>query len=78
MTDHILTIRADDTQKTLALENPEADKLIDFLESHEMVFKYCRICDLIIPDHSSMEAHFLLKSHKKTREELGIKDSEDH
>jgi hypothetical protein len=71
-------VRADDTQKTIPLETLEADKLIDHLENHELIFKYCRLCDLAIPDHSSMEAHFMLKSHKKTREELGIKESEDH
>jgi hypothetical protein len=42
------------------------------------VVRYCRLCDLVIPDHSTNEAHVQLKSHRKTREELGIKENEDY
>ena len=47
------------------------------MESHEFQLRYCRLCDLIIPDHCSNESHILVKSHKKIREELGIKENED-
>jgi hypothetical protein len=33
---------------------------------------------LVIPDHSTNEAHVQIKSHRKTREELGIKENEDY
>ncbi len=52
-------------------------KLIDYLEQNELIFKYCRLCDLIIPDHHSAENHLQLKSHKRTRDDMGIKDHED-
>ena len=39
--------------------------------------RFCRLCDLIIPEHCNNEAHIQQKAHKKTREELGIKESED-
>ena len=61
----------------MAFEGSDADKVIDYLESHELNMKYCRLCDLLIPDHMSMEVHVQIKSHKKTREELGIKEAED-
>jgi hypothetical protein len=32
---------------------------------------------LIIPEHCTNEAHVQTKSHKKTRDELGIKEIED-
>jgi len=41
----------------MAFEGSDADKVIDYLESHELNMKYCRLCDLLIPDHMSMEVH---------------------
>jgi hypothetical protein len=38
--------------------------------------RYCRMCELIIPDNQTIEGHLALKSHKKTREELWIKEWE--
>ena len=61
----------------MGFEGSDADKVIDYLETHELNIKYCRLCDLLIPDHMSMEVHLQIKSHKKTREDLGIKESED-
>ena len=42
-----------------------------------MHLKYCRLCELIIPDHCSAETHLQIKSHKRTRDDLGIKELED-
>jgi hypothetical protein len=77
LTDNIQSLKTDDQQKTIALEGAEADKLIDYLEANDLSLRYCRLCDLIIPDHCTSENHIQIKSHKKTREELGIKEYED-
>lgn len=77
MTDNVSLIKNEDNQKTLVLEGVEGDKIIDYLEGHEFSIRYCRLCDLVIPDHLNNEAHINLKSHKRTREDLGIKDTED-
>ncbi|CDW90779.1 UNKNOWN [Stylonychia lemnae] len=77
LTDNIHLLKTEDNQKTVAVEGQDADKVIDYLEINELNIKYCRLCDLIIPDHMSIEAHTQLKSHKKTRDELGIKEVED-
>lgn len=57
LTDHIHLLRTEDSQKTIAAEGPESDKLIDYLEHHEFTVRFCRLCDHIIPDHLTMEAH---------------------
>ena len=44
-----------------------------YLEQNELSFKYCRVCEVIIPD----ESHFNNKTHIKKRDELGIKEIED-
>lgn len=77
MTDNIQQLKTDDNQKTIALEGTDADKLSDYLEAHEFHLRYCRLCDLVLPDHSTNEQHIMLKSHKRTRDDLGIKESED-
>jgi len=77
MADNIQYLKTEESQKTIFLEGEEANKLIDYLEQNELSLRYCRLCDLILPDHSNNEAHFAMKSHKKTREDLGIKENED-
>ncbi len=77
LTENIQHLKTEDSQKTIAVEGPEADKIIDYLEANELNLRYCRLCDLLIPDHLTNEAHTQVKSHKKTRDELGIKESED-
>ena len=77
LTDNIHLLKTEDSQKSIAAEGSESEKLIDYLEQNEFTIKFCRLCDHIIPDHMTMEAHTQLKSHKKTRDELGIKESED-
>ena len=57
MTDNCNLIKNEDNQKTIVLESIEGDKLVDHLEAHEFQLKYCRLCDLIIPDHMTFEAH---------------------
>jgi hypothetical protein len=52
------------------LEGEESNKLIDFLEANELSMRYCRLCEVIIPEGQSNEAHFNLKNHKKTRDDL--------
>jgi len=52
--------------------------LIEYLETNEIKVRFCRICDLILPDHCNNEAHVIMKAHKKIREELQIKDHEDY
>jgi hypothetical protein len=42
------------------------------MESEEVSFKYCRLCDMICE-----ESHFTLKSHIKRRDELSLKQFED-
>ena len=61
----------------MVLEGAEGEKIIDYLESHDFTIRYCRLCDLVIPEHLTNEAHLQLKSHKRTREDLGIKETED-
>ena len=78
ITDNIQLIKNEDNQKTIVLEGIVGEKLIDFLENKELSIKYCRLCDLIIPDHSTIDNHIQLKSHKRTRDELNIKEAEDH
>lgn len=77
MTDNIQLIKNEENQKTVVLEGIEGEKLIDYLETTELSIKYCRLCDLIIPDHSTIEHHIQLKSHKRTREDYCIKEAED-
>ena len=77
LTENVHQLKTEETQKTIFLEGDDANKLIDYLEQHEVALRYCRLCDLIIPEHLTNEAHVQSKSHKKTREELGIKESED-
>jgi hypothetical protein len=67
----------EDTQKTIFLEGDESNKLVDHLEQNELSIRYCRLCEMIIPDSQTTEAHFNIKSHKKTRDDLQIKDYED-
>ena len=57
LNDNIQFLKTDDSQKTIAIEGPEADKLIDFLENQEFQMRFCRLCDLIIPEHCNNEAH---------------------
>lgn len=59
------------------MEGQETEKLIDYLEQHEVNIRYCRLCETLIPENINNETHLLIKSHKKTREDLGIKESED-
>jgi len=70
-------LKIEDSQKTIFLEGEEANKLIDYMEQQELNIRYCRLCDLIIPDHFTNESHTQTKSHKKTRDDLGIKEIED-
>lgn len=77
MTDNVQLIKTSDSQKTIVFDGLEGEKIIDYLEAHDFSLRYCRLCDLIIADHLTNEGHFNLKSHKKTREDLGIKESED-
>lgn len=77
MTDNISILKTDESQKTIAGECQESEKLIDYLEANEFSLRYCRLCDLILPDHLTNDAHVQMKSHKKTRDELGIKEIED-
>jgi hypothetical protein len=55
----------------------EANRLIDFLEASELQIRYCRLCEHIIADNVTNEAHILSRSHKKIRDDLQIKDLED-
>lgn len=57
VSDNIQVLKTDDSQKTIFLEGDEANKLIDYLEQNELHLRYCRLCDLIIPDHNTSEAH---------------------
>lgn len=59
------------------MESNEGDRLIDYLEVHEITIRYCRLCDFIIHDHMLTEHHLSLKAHKKARDELLIKEIED-
>ena len=77
MQDSIQHLRTDENQKSIAVEGPESEKLFDYLEAHELLARYCRLCDQIIADHLTNEAHCQLKSHRKTRDELQIKEVED-
>jgi hypothetical protein len=40
--------------------------------------RYCRLCEIIIPESQTNEAHIQSKSHKKVRDDLFIKDQEDY
>jgi hypothetical protein len=51
--------------------------LIDFLEASELQIRYCRLCEHIIAENVTNEAHILSRSHKKIRDDLQIKDLED-
>jgi hypothetical protein len=55
--DNIQLLKNDDTQKSIAIEGQEGDKLIDYLEVNDLHLRYCRLCDLIVPDHMTNEAH---------------------
>ena len=59
------------------MDGDEANKLIDYLEHNELQIRYCRLCEQIISEASSNEAHVLSKSHKKVRDDLQIKEFED-
>ena len=63
-------IKNEENLKTVVVEHQDDDKLIDYLEQHEISIFYCRICDLMIPDGSQIESHYTSKSHKKTRDDL--------
>ena len=53
--EHINSIKTEDDQKTIALEGDIADKLISYLEQHDLTLRYCRLCDIIIPDSTTTE-----------------------
>ena len=44
--DNIGSIRVDESQKTLMLEDEEAFKMLNLLEEHEISFRYCRLCEI--------------------------------
>jgi hypothetical protein len=67
----------EETQKTIFLESEESNKLIDYLEANEFQVRYCRLCESIIPEAMTNEAHVQSKAHKKIRDDLLIKDIED-
>ena len=76
MVEHIGMIKTDDSQKSITLEGLEGDKIITYLESHDLNLSYCRMCECIVPDSQTADQHLSSKQHKKTREELWIKDWE--
>ena len=75
--ENIQALKIEDTQKTLCLESEDSTRLIDFLETYELQIRYCRLCEQIIAESVTNEAHVQAKAHKKNREDLQIKDMED-
>ena len=76
-TDNIQLLKNEDSQKTISLESQDHEKVIDYLEVNDLQIRFCRLCDLILPDHCTNEAHIHVKAHKKTRDDLGIRENED-
>jgi len=75
--ENLQLIKNEDSQKTVVIEGVEGDRIMDRLESQELSIRYCRLCELVIPEHLTSEAHTNLKAHKRVRDELGIKEAED-
>ena len=76
--DNIQHLKLEDTQKTIFLEQEESNKLVDYLEQNELQVRYCRLCEVIIPEPQSNETHIQSKAHKKVRDDLLIKEIEDY
>jgi hypothetical protein len=72
--ENVQKIKSDEHQKSLEVSN---QRLLDYLEDQTINFRFCRLCDSIIPDDVPNECHLNLKSHKNKRDELNIKDTED-
>ena len=64
--------------------------MLKYLEVNELMFKYCRLCEVAIYSQysatsdaenanasSAINDHFVSKSHVRKRESLAIKESED-
>ena len=73
MQDCLAHLKVDDCQKSILSDFENAEKVLLYLESNELAFKYCRVCEIIITEDS----HFQCKSHIRRREELSIKEAED-
>jgi len=67
----------------------DSAKVLRFLETNELTFKYCRLCETVIhhalaseadvePAQTAINDHFQSKSHLRKRESLSIKEVEDH
>eukprot|EP00349_Pseudokeronopsis_sp_Brazil_P012192 CAMPEP_0202979688 /NCGR_PEP_ID=MMETSP1396-20130829/85773_1 /ASSEMBLY_ACC=CAM_ASM_000872 /TAXON_ID= /ORGANISM="Pseudokeronopsis sp., Strain Brazil" /LENGTH=158 /DNA_ID=CAMNT_0049719233 /DNA_START=643 /DNA_END=1119 /DNA_ORIENTATION=- len=59
--ENLQLIKNEDSQKTVVIEGVEGDRIMDRLESQELSIRYCRLCELVIPEHLTSEAHTNLK-----------------
>lgn len=70
--DQVKMLTVNESQKSMMLEIQDAEKILNHLESEELQFKYCRLCEAVCDEN-----HFTSKSHLKRREEFQLKESED-
>lgn len=68
------------------LDFQDSQKVVEFLEQHELTFYYCRLCEGLVVDlvdksqeevKNAIADHFSSKAHVRIREENGIKEVED-
>jgi hypothetical protein len=70
----MLLLKADEPLKTIPLENEQTFIL---LEENPIAFRHCRLCDIILSDAIPADLHVKSLTHKKIKEELGVKDQDE-
>jgi len=82
-------IRRNDSQNSILFDNDkDSQAVLKYLEVSELMFKYCRLCEVAIyseystssTDSLSIKAimdHFMSKAHIRKRDSYSIKESED-
>ena len=86
--DQMQHIRRNDSQNSILFDNDkDSQAVLKYLEVSELLFKYCRLCEVAIYSEysassdalskSAIQEHFCSKAHIRKRESLQIKESED-
>ena len=84
-------IRVNESQNTILFDkNRDSQAVLKYLEVNELMFKYCRLCEVAIYSQysatsetevekasSTINEHFISKSHVRKRESYSIKETED-
>lgn len=79
-------IKQNDSQKSIMLDFQDSQRVVSFLEQHELTFYYCRLCEGLVYEmqgntseelKNAIAEHFGSKAHIKIREDNIIKEVED-